>query len=95
MSTATQSLQPWVDRVRRGWRASPLPGFLGWWGSELRDMLPPRRLDQLVADAVQVIGQQRIGHIVRITADLAHHPVAQAALHLGRQRRGRRIAHVG
>ena len=42
MSTATQSLQPWVDRVRRGWRASPLPGFLGWWGSELRDMLPPR-----------------------------------------------------
>jgi general secretion pathway protein L len=42
MSTATQSLQPWVDRVRRGWRASPLPGFLGWWGSELRGMLPPR-----------------------------------------------------
>jgi general secretion pathway protein L len=42
MSTATQSLRPWVDRVRRGWRASPLPGFLGWWGSELRGMLPPR-----------------------------------------------------
>ncbi|GAA0890160.1 PilN domain-containing protein [Rhodanobacter soli] len=42
MSTATQSLQPWVDHVRRGWRASPLPGFLGWWGSELRGMLPPR-----------------------------------------------------
>ena len=42
MSTATQSLQPWVDRVRRSWRASPLPGFLGWWGGELRGMLPPR-----------------------------------------------------
>ncbi len=42
MSTAMQSLQPWLDRVRRGWRASPLPGFLGWWGSELRGMLPPR-----------------------------------------------------
>jgi general secretion pathway protein L len=42
MSTATQSLRPWVDRVRRGWRASPLPGFLGWWGGELRGMLPPR-----------------------------------------------------
>ncbi|HZY33319.1 MAG TPA: fimbrial assembly protein, partial [Rhodanobacter sp.] len=42
MSTAKQSLQPWADRVRRGWRASPLPGFLGWWGSELRGMLPPR-----------------------------------------------------
>jgi len=42
MSTATQSLRPWVERVRHGWRASPLPGFLGWWGGELRGMLPPR-----------------------------------------------------
>jgi general secretion pathway protein L len=42
MSTATQSLRPWAERIRRGWRASPLPGFLGWWGSELRGMLPPR-----------------------------------------------------
>ncbi len=42
MSTATQSLRPWVDRLRRGWRASPLPGFLGWWGGELRALLPLR-----------------------------------------------------
>ncbi len=42
MSTATQSLQPLVDRVRRSWRASPLPGFLAWWGSELRALLPLR-----------------------------------------------------
>src|SRR3546814_763825 len=31
-----------MDRVRRAWRASPLPGFLGWWGGELRNLLPPR-----------------------------------------------------
>ena len=42
MSTATPSLRPWVERVRRGWRASPLPGFLGWWGGQLRELLPPR-----------------------------------------------------
>ncbi|EIL98650.1 fimbrial assembly protein [Rhodanobacter thiooxydans] len=42
MITATPSLRPWVERVRRGWRASPLPGFLGWWGGELRELLPPR-----------------------------------------------------
>ncbi|MDE2155004.1 MAG: PilN domain-containing protein [Xanthomonadaceae bacterium] len=42
MSTATQWLRPWVDRVRRGWRASPLPAFLGWWGGELHGLLPPR-----------------------------------------------------
>lgn len=42
MSTATQSLQPLMDRIRRSWRASPLPGFLGWWGGELRNLLPLR-----------------------------------------------------
>jgi len=42
MSTAMQSLQPLMDRLRRGWRASPLPGFLGWWGGELRNLLPLR-----------------------------------------------------
>ncbi len=42
MSTATQSLRPWIERLRRGWRASPLPEFLQWWGGELRDLLPPR-----------------------------------------------------
>ena len=42
MSTATQSLRPWMERLRRGWCASPLPAFLQWWGGELRDLLPPR-----------------------------------------------------
>jgi general secretion pathway protein L len=31
-----------MDRLRRGWRTSPLPGFLGWWGGELRALLPLR-----------------------------------------------------
>lgn len=42
MSTATQSLRPWMDRVRHAWRASPMPRFLGWWGGELRSLLPLR-----------------------------------------------------
>lgn len=42
MSTATQSLRPLLDRLRRGWRASPFPGFFGWWGGELRALLPAR-----------------------------------------------------
>ena len=40
MSTATQSLRPLMDRLRRTWRASPMPGFLGWWGGELLHLLP-------------------------------------------------------
>lgn len=47
MSTATQSLRPLMDRLRRQWRASPLPGFFGWWGGELRDLLPSRWRDWL------------------------------------------------
>ncbi len=42
MSTALQSLRPWLDRVRRGWRASPMPAFLAWWGGQLRELLPQR-----------------------------------------------------
>lgn len=42
MSTATQSLRPLVDRLRRGWRGSPVPAFLTWWGGELRELLPRR-----------------------------------------------------
>jgi len=42
MSTATQSLRPLMDRVRRQWRISPMPEFFGWWGSELRGLLPSR-----------------------------------------------------
>lgn len=41
-SMATQSLRPMVDRLRRAWRASPCPGFLHWWGGELRGLLPAR-----------------------------------------------------
>ncbi|WEN15299.1 fimbrial assembly protein [Rhodanobacter sp. AS-Z3] len=40
MSSATQSLQPLVDGIRRSWRASPLPAFLHWWAGELRGLLP-------------------------------------------------------
>ncbi len=42
MNTVMQPWRPWVDRLRRGWRASPLPGFLDWWGGELRNLLPVR-----------------------------------------------------
>ena len=42
MSMATQSLRPLWDRLRRSWRASPLPGFFHWWGSELCGLLPSR-----------------------------------------------------
>ena len=42
MSTATQSLRPLVDRMRRAWRGSPLPEFFRWWGGELRALLPER-----------------------------------------------------
>lgn len=40
MSTARASFQPQLERARRAWRGSPLPGFLGWWGGELRALLP-------------------------------------------------------
>ncbi|WP_266171026.1 PilN domain-containing protein [Dyella subtropica] len=38
----TSSLQPQLDRVRRAWRASPLPRFFAWWGGELAFLLPAR-----------------------------------------------------
>jgi general secretion pathway protein L len=40
MNTAVQSLRPQLDRVRRAWRASPLPRFLAWWIDELAAALP-------------------------------------------------------
>jgi general secretion pathway protein L len=40
MNSVAQSLRPSVDRVRRSWRNSPLPGFFSWWGSELSALLP-------------------------------------------------------
>ena len=42
MSAATPALRSLQDRVRQGWRASPLPGFFAWWGGELGALLPPR-----------------------------------------------------
>ncbi len=42
MSTATQSLRPLMDRMRRAWRGTPLPDFFRWWGGELRGLLPAR-----------------------------------------------------
>ncbi|HZX71882.1 MAG TPA: PilN domain-containing protein [Rhodanobacter sp.] len=42
MSTAVQSLRPWWERARRGWRGSSMPAFLAWWGGELQALLPPR-----------------------------------------------------
>ncbi|GLQ48211.1 type II secretion system protein L [Dyella lipolytica] len=42
MNSATQTLRPQIDRARRAWRGSPLPGFLAWWGGELRALLPVR-----------------------------------------------------
>jgi general secretion pathway protein L len=40
MNSVAQSLRPPMDRVRRSWRNSPLPGFFSWWGDELRALLP-------------------------------------------------------
>lgn len=42
MSSAAQTLRPWLEHLRRSWRSSPLPAFLRWWGGELRSLLPPR-----------------------------------------------------
>jgi general secretion pathway protein L len=40
MNSATQTLRPQLERVRRAWRSSPLPGFFTWWWHELRALLP-------------------------------------------------------
>ncbi|MBB6184579.1 general secretion pathway protein L [Oleiagrimonas soli] len=42
MTSLTQSMRPQLEQVRRAWRGSPLPGFLHWWGAELRACLPVR-----------------------------------------------------
>lgn len=51
MNSATQSLRPSLERARRAWRASPLPGFLAWWGGELRALLPVRLRQALAGGA--------------------------------------------
>lgn len=40
MNSAAQPLQLQLDRVRRAWRASPVPRFLAWWSGELFALLP-------------------------------------------------------
>jgi len=42
MSAVTPALRPLLDRLRHGWRASPLPDFFAWWGGELAALLPAR-----------------------------------------------------
>lgn len=42
MSSASLPLRSQLDRVRRAWRASPLPRFFAWWGGELAALLPMR-----------------------------------------------------
>jgi general secretion pathway protein L len=42
VNSATQTLRPQIDRVRRAWRGSPMPAFMAWWGGELRALLPAR-----------------------------------------------------
>jgi len=42
MSSATQSLQPLLENIRRAWRTSPMPRFFQWWGGELVALLPAR-----------------------------------------------------
>lgn len=42
MASLAQSMRPQFESVRRAWRGSPLPAFMGWWGTELRACLPAR-----------------------------------------------------
>jgi general secretion pathway protein L len=61
MNSATQSLRPQLERVRRAWRGSPLPPFLAWWGSELRALLPRRWRDALAGGADWYLLERRDG----------------------------------
>ena len=42
MSTLQEASQVQLDRLRRAWRGSALPGFLRWWGGELAALVPVR-----------------------------------------------------
>ncbi|WP_413625167.1 PilN domain-containing protein [Luteibacter sp. Lutesp34] len=42
MSTLQDASQLQLDRLRRAWRGSALPGFLRWWGNELAPLVPMR-----------------------------------------------------
>ncbi|MBN8924466.1 MAG: fimbrial assembly protein [Rhodanobacter sp. 68-29] len=52
MSAATPTLRPLLERLRQGWRATPLPGFFAWWGGELHALLPQRWRAALADGAV-------------------------------------------
>src|SRR4051812_43531384 len=42
MTALQDASQLQVDRLRRAWRGSALPGFLRWWGGELATLVPLR-----------------------------------------------------
>ncbi|MGN6481559.1 PilN domain-containing protein [Luteibacter sp.] len=42
MTALQDASQLQLDRLRRAWRGSALPGFLRWWGGELAALAPPR-----------------------------------------------------
>jgi general secretion pathway protein L len=42
MTALQDASQLQLDRLRRAWRGSVLPGFLRWWGGELSALLPVR-----------------------------------------------------
>lgn len=59
MSATSQSLRPQLERARRAWRASPLPAFLAWWGSELRALLPASTQQALAGGAEWYLLERR------------------------------------
>jgi general secretion pathway protein L len=42
VSALQDALRQPLERARRAWRGSPLPGFFAWWGGELQALLPVR-----------------------------------------------------
>lgn len=42
MTAMQDASQLQLDRLRRAWRGSAMPGFLRWWGGELAGLVPPR-----------------------------------------------------
>ncbi|MET0505689.1 MAG: PilN domain-containing protein [Luteibacter sp.] len=45
MTALQDASQLQLERLRRAWRGSPLPGFLRWWGGELSALMPARWRD--------------------------------------------------
>lgn len=42
MTALQDASQLQLDKLRRAWRGTALPGFLRWWGGELAGFVPPR-----------------------------------------------------